>query len=75
MGIYGQDADDEDVLGDHKRYLVQSWSGGTMCDKTGVQRRIEVQVNGVSVRQRSALWLTSLCSSFTATPNPLIASF
>lgn len=30
--------------GDEKRYLVQRWAGGTLCDKTGVERKVEVQV-------------------------------
>lgn len=25
------------------RYLVQRWSGGTICDMTGMPRRIEIQ--------------------------------
>lgn len=36
---------DEDAIGDEKRYLVQRWTGGTLCDKTGVDRHIEVQVS------------------------------
>lgn len=27
-----------------KRYLVQHWTGGTSCDMTGLERRVEVQV-------------------------------
>ena len=38
---------DSDTLGDEKRYLVQRWSGGTLCDKTGVDRRVEVQVRPI----------------------------
>lgn len=36
---------DEDSIGDERRYLVQRWTGGTLCDKTGVERSIEVQVS------------------------------
>lgn len=36
---------DDDTIGDEKRYLVQRWTGGTLCDKTGVDRSIEVQVS------------------------------
>jgi len=36
---------DEDSIGDERRYLVQRWTGGTLCDKTGVDRSIEVQVS------------------------------
>lgn len=36
---------DEDAIGDERRYLVQRWTGGTLCDKTGVERSIEVQVS------------------------------
>lgn len=36
--------EDDEGLGEQKRYLVQRWSAGTLCDKTGVDRRIEVQV-------------------------------
>lgn len=36
---------DEDNIGDARRYLVQRWTGGTLCDKTGVHRSIEVQVS------------------------------
>ena len=39
--------DGEDLLDDQKRYLVQRWTGGTLCDKTGVDRRIEVQVSRI----------------------------
>lgn len=35
---------DTDDMEHQKRYLVQRWSGGTLCDKTGVDRRVEVQV-------------------------------
>ena len=28
------------------RYLVQRWGDGTLCDKTGKLREIEVQVGG-----------------------------
>jgi hypothetical protein len=31
------------VQNTHGRYLVQKWSGGTICDMTGRPRRIEVQ--------------------------------
>lgn len=27
-----------------KRYLVQHWTGGTSCDMTGLERKVEVQV-------------------------------
>jgi hypothetical protein len=36
---------DDDSIGDERRYLLQRWTGGTMCDKTGVERSIEVQVS------------------------------
>lgn len=36
---------EEDSIGDERRYLVQRWTGGTLCDKTGVERSIEVQVS------------------------------
>lgn len=42
--VQGNGKADPDTLGDEKRYLVQRWSGGTLCDKTGVDRRVEVQV-------------------------------
>jgi protein OS-9 len=31
------------VLNSQGRYLVQRWSGGTVCDMTGRPRRIEIQ--------------------------------
>lgn len=43
--VHGNGRTDGDSLGDEKRYLVQRWSGGTLCDKTGVDRRVEVQVS------------------------------
>jgi hypothetical protein len=27
-----------------KKYLAQKWEGGTLCDKSGVPRSVEVQV-------------------------------
>lgn len=42
----GEDAHhlSEDGFSEAKRYLVQSWGGGTICDMTGMPRRVEVQV-------------------------------
>jgi hypothetical protein len=37
------EAEVELVQNTHGRYLVQKWSGGTICDMTGRPRRIEVQ--------------------------------
>lgn len=37
------DGHEEEELYGQKSYLVQLWTGGTVCDKTGVERRIEVQ--------------------------------
>ena len=34
----------EVARGARERYLVQRWGDGTICDKTGRQREIEVQV-------------------------------
>lgn len=46
LNIYdGSEIEEEEAVSDQKRYLVQSWAGGTMCDKTGVERRVEVQVS------------------------------
>ena len=28
-----------------QRYLVQRWESGTLCDKTSLPRKVEVQVN------------------------------
>lgn len=30
-----------------QRYLVQRWEDGTVCDKTGIPRKIEVQVKRI----------------------------
>ena len=38
-GLPGLEDDDG-----QRRYLVQRWSGGTICDKTGMERKVEVQV-------------------------------
>lgn len=51
---------DEDHIGDERRYLVQRWTGGTLCDKTGVDRSIEVQVS-----LALAFSLLDHCSSLT----------
>jgi protein OS-9 len=32
------------------RYLVQRWGDGTLCDKTGKKREIEVQVGACHLR-------------------------
>jgi protein OS-9 len=32
------------------RYLVQRWGDGTLCDKTGKRREIEVQVSASHLR-------------------------
>lgn len=34
-----------------KRYLVQHWSSGTVCDMTGLERKVEVQVCVVHLLQ------------------------
>lgn len=34
-----------DGFSNTKRYLVQKWGGGTVCDMTGMARQIEVQVS------------------------------
>lgn len=46
-----------------QRYLVQRWEDGTACDKTGVPRKIEVQVSSgdlsplkTSLGFRHGLW-------------------
>ena len=45
VGSRGRATEDDDVsVDDDKRYLVQLWTGGTLCDKTGAQRKTEVQV-------------------------------
>jgi hypothetical protein len=38
-----EDSQDLDAFSS-KRYLVQRWGGGTVCDMTGVERKVEVQV-------------------------------
>ena len=39
------DAADQDFDDEHgRRYLVQRWTGGTVCDMTGLPRRVQVQV-------------------------------
>lgn len=35
--------------GEGGRYLSQLWEGGTICDKTGMPRSIEVQVRALSL--------------------------
>lgn len=50
-----QEAEEEEAVSDQKRYLVQSWTGGTMCDKTGVERRVEVQVCSQRLDKRCRL--------------------
>lgn len=41
------------------RYLVQKLSGGTVCDLTGKDRRVEVQVSSCRVSNRRSCILTS----------------
>ena len=36
---------EDDDAADTKRYLVQRWGGGTVCDMTGMERKVEVQVS------------------------------
>ena len=36
--------EDDETDDDGRRFLVQKWGGGTPCDKTGLPRRVEVQV-------------------------------
>ena len=64
----GQQAEEEEAVSDQKRYLVQSWSGGTMCDKTGVERRVEVQVRSEQpnklCRLKLRLTVPLQCTSF-----------
>ena len=50
--------------GDEKRYLVQRWAGGTLCDKTGVERKVEVQVR-LSRGPLSCQLTYSFCTSLT----------
>lgn len=45
------------------RYLVQRWGDGTLCDKTGQPREVEVQVryfNSPTVTWKVSYALTSL---------------
>lgn len=48
------------------RYLVQKLEGGTECDLTGKERRIEIQVSNVACAVLGATILTKTCST-TAT--------
>lgn len=52
------------------RYLVQKLGGGTTCDLTGKERKIEVQVRILLSHRRNS----TDKSSSTATPNPSTAS-
>ena len=36
------------VRGTSSRYLIQRWGDGTLCDKTGREREIEIQVHSFS---------------------------
>lgn len=46
IGSHGRTVEDDDMsVDDDKRYLVQLWTGGTLCDKTGAERKTEVQVS------------------------------
>lgn len=49
------------------RYLVQKLEGGTECDLTGKERRIEVQVSPLVVRDLKAVCFTDDFTSTTAT--------
>ena len=43
------------------RYLVQRWGDGTICDKTGKRREIEVQVCSSSPNRVARLMHANLC--------------
>lgn len=47
----GEDAHhlSQDAFSNAKRYLVQQWGDGTVCDMTGIPRRVEVQVSSNSI--------------------------
>ena len=61
-------------IGDQKRYLVQRWTGGTLCDKTGVDRRVEVQVSICAFTMELKVESFAILS-FTAIRNHRTASF
>lgn len=48
------------------RYLVQKWGGGTICDKTGLPRSVEVQVRAFLSRSRLScrVSLLIICRAF-----------
>lgn len=41
------------------RYLVQKLGGGTVCDLTGKERKIEVQVRNLKIHRHYEYWLTA----------------
>ncbi|GAA6064660.1 hypothetical protein JCM10212_002133 [Sporobolomyces blumeae] len=51
------------ALGDGGRYLSQMWEGGTICDKTGLPRTVEVQFhcNTQTIDRIALIRETSIC--------------
>ncbi|GAA5914328.1 PRKCSH domain-containing protein [Sporobolomyces salmoneus] len=51
------------ALGDGGRYLVQTWEGGSTCDKTGLPRTVEVQFhcNTQTIDRIALIRETSIC--------------
>lgn len=57
------------------RYLSQKWEGGTICDKTGMPRSVEVQVGALLDQKERGLPADPVaCDSSTATPMPATVS-
>lgn len=53
------------------RYLVQRWGDGTLCDKTGKNREVEVQVRGTLFALSSCIFKGVMRSnrvSFSSVP-------
>lgn len=63
-------------MDDGGRYLSQVWEDGTVCDKTGLPRTVEVQVGGLSLLLEAFGGRLTLCipCSSTATPRRSTAS-
>lgn len=69
------DGEDEDEL-EQKRYLVQRWEGGTICDMTGKPRVVEVQFHcsTVGTDHIALLRETALCEYLLVIHTPRLCS-
>ncbi|EGG00093.1 uncharacterized protein MELLADRAFT_118146 [Melampsora larici-populina 98AG31] len=73
--LSGEGDGDEDEL-EQKRYLVQRWEGGTICDMTGKPRAVEVQFHcsTVGTDHIALLRETALCEYLLVIHTPRLCS-